>query len=116
MFSKLFGKNKYDLLEERLANIEAENAALAAANAALEEKINEKSPKEIATEAKMPWVDVITTTFEDPEKPNTGYFELDWNEYFVKSLIEAGYSGRTDDDIVNMWFNDLCRGVIGDKI
>jgi hypothetical protein len=115
MFKKLFGIDK---LEERLAVFEAEKTALEAEKTALEEQLaqKEKTPKEIANEAGEPFVHVVKTTFEDKDKPGTGYFELDWNELFVKNLITAGYSGRTDDEVVDMWFNDLCRGIIGDKI
>jgi predicted nuclease with TOPRIM domain len=115
MLKKLLGIDK---LEERLNQVEqekhklqAEKEALEAEKIALNEKLNEKTPKEIATENKEPWVDVLKTSFEDPNKPSSGYFELDWNSYFVSSLIEAGYSGRTDEDVVEMWFTDLCRGV-----
>jgi hypothetical protein len=110
MFKKLLG---IDQLESRLAQVEKERSDLASELKKIEE---ERHPKETATAAGEPWVDVVKTTFEDPKNPGAGYFELDWNEPFVKNLIEAGYSGRSDDDIVDMWFNDLCRGVIGDNM
>lgn len=72
--------------------------------------------KELATLNKEPWVRVIKVTFEDPRKPSSGYFELDWNQHFIKQLVDAGYSGRTDEDIVDMWFNDLCRGVVNNDL
>lgn len=119
LFSKLFGPSKYDILMKKFDQLENEKKAVEAEKQALEAEKqaieDAKTPKEIATAAGEPWVDVIKTTFEDPKNPGAGYFELDWNEPFVKQLIEAGYSGRTDDEIVDMWFNDLCRGVVGDK-
>lgn len=63
-----------------------------------------------------PWVKVINVGFEDPTNPSAGHFELDWNQQFIDQLVEAGYSGRTNEDIIDMWFNDLCRGVVGDNI
>lgn len=72
--------------------------------------------KKIAEIDNTPWVKVINVGFEDPNNPSTGHFELDWNKQFIDQLVEAGYSGRADEDIVDMWFNDLCRGVVGDKI
>jgi hypothetical protein len=134
MFKKLFGESKMDKLEARFAAMEAEKVVAEAEKVAAEaEKVEAaaetarlaeelkaiheaKSPKELATEADEPWVDVIETTFEDPDNPSTGYFELDWNKQFVNQLIEKGYSGRTDDEVIDQWFNDLCRGVIGDNI
>ena len=62
-----------------------------------------------------PWVEVKSIEFANPDDPRSGAFELDWNNAFIESLIESGYSGRSDDDIVEMWFNDLCRGVLDDE-
>lgn len=63
-----------------------------------------------------PWVDVINVNMEDKDDPSTGYLELDWNEAFVKQLVEAGYSGRTEEEIVDQWLNDLCRGIANDTM
>lgn len=63
-----------------------------------------------------PWVDVINVNMEDKNDPSTGYLELDWNEAFVKQLVEAGYSGRTEEEIVDQWLNDLCRGIASDTL
>lgn len=110
MFRKLLGIDK---LIARIDKVEAENIKL---KQQIEEAENAKTPKEIATENNEPYVDVVKTAFDDPEKPGAGYFELDWNAQFVKILIDAGYSGRGDEEVVDMWFNDLCRGVVGDKL
>ena len=40
-----------------------------------------------------------------------GFFELDWNEYFVLQLRSAGYTGETDEVIVDQWFTELCRNL-----
>ena len=60
--------------------------------------------------AKGPWVKVVEVHF-DKNNPTRGYFELDWNEDFVGLLGEAGYAGGTPEEIVDLWFNDLCRSV-----
>jgi len=70
--------------------------------------------KELANIDNVPWVKVINVEFADVRNPGSGYFELDWNKAFVAQLTEAGYSGRQDEDIVDMWFTDLCRGVAKD--
>jgi hypothetical protein len=57
-----------------------------------------------------PYIKVIDMKF-DPENPSENYFELDWNKAFVDSLGEAGYAGSSDEEIVNLWFNDLCRSI-----
>ena len=68
------------------------------------------TPKEIATEKKEPWVAVLNTHVNKDNIRN-GFFELDWNEYFVLQLRTAGYTGETDEAIVDSWFSELCRNV-----
>ena len=72
------------------------------------------SPKEIATANKEPWVQVLDTHVNKDNIRN-GFFELDWNEYFVLQLKEAGYKGDTEEAIVDAWFGELCRNVGSDS-
>ena len=74
-----------------------------------------KTPKELATEKGEPWVQVIDTQI-NPESPSEGYFELDWNEPFISMLAENGYNGKTEADIIDLWFNDLCRTIAAQEI
>jgi hypothetical protein len=69
-----------------------------------------KTPKEIATENKEPWIAVLDTHINKDNIRN-GFFELDWNEYFVLQLRSNGYTGETDEAIVDSWFSELCRNV-----
>ena len=48
----------------------------------------------------------------NPETANAGYIELDWNDKFVEFLHNNGYTGQNDEDVVNKWFNDVCRTVL----
>ena len=70
----------------------------------------EKTAKEIATEKKEPWVAVMDTHVNKDNIRN-GFFELDWNEYFVLKLRTEGYQGETDESVVDLWFQDLCRNI-----
>lgn len=70
----------------------------------------QKTAKEIATEKKEPWVAVLDTHVNKDNIRN-GFFELDWNEYFVLQLKEAGYQGDTEESIVDQWFQDLCNNI-----
>ena len=70
--------------------------------------------KEKATKNKQPWIQVLTTHV-DKTNPKNGFFELDWNEYFVQSLRLNGYRGSTDEEVVDKWFQDLCRNVASDS-
>ena len=77
------------------------------------EQIVLRDEKEQASKAGEPWVNVIKMGI-DPDNVVQGYFELDWNDEFVKMLSEAGITGTNDEDIVNKWFNGVCRTVLLD--
>jgi len=70
-----------------------------------------KSEKEKATENNEPWVSVLSMELEK-ENMDRGAFELDWNDLFVAKLIRSGYQGKTDNDIVDNWFQDVCRNIV----
>jgi hypothetical protein len=70
-----------------------------------------KTEKELATEAGEPWVSVLGMEL-DGGSLDRGAFELDWNDLFVAKLVRAGYQGKTDNDIVDNWFQDVCRNVV----
>jgi len=79
--------------------------------AVLKNQKTKKTPKDLATEAGEPWVEVIGIDI-DKDDPGQGAFELDWNDKFVANLIRAGYQGRTDQDIVDNWFRTVCQNVV----
>ena len=76
-----------------------------------EPKAKKKTAKEIATENKEPYVDIVKVEL-DPENIGQGAFEIDWNEYFVAKLVRSGYKGKDDEQIVDQWFQDVCRHVV----
>jgi hypothetical protein len=92
---------------------ESERARQAALQAQEEERLAKLGPKALATEKKQPWVAVLDTHVNKDNVRN-GFFELDWNEYFVLQLREAGYKGDSEEAIVDSWFGELCRNV-GDE-
>jgi hypothetical protein len=69
-----------------------------------------KTAKEIATAKKEPWVGVLDTHV-NPDNVRNGFFELDWNEYFIVQLNQAGYRGDSEEAIVDQWFQDLCQNI-----
>lgn len=71
----------------------------------------EKTAKELATEKREPYVSIISVDL-DPTNIGNGAFELDWNEYFIAKLIRSGYKGADDSQIVDQWFQDVCRNVV----
>ena len=75
------------------------------------QKVDTKlSEKEQATKDGKPWVKVLDTNV-DQENPKYGYFELDWNQHFVENLKEHGFSGNTDEEVVDHWFSVLCNTI-----
>ena len=70
-----------------------------------------KSAKEIATEAGEPYVNILSMDI-DPENLHAGSFELDWNDKFLANLLRAGYVGKTEADVVDQWFQNVCRHVV----
>ena len=77
-------------------------------------KIEAKYEKQEATEKGEPYVTVLRMGI-DPDNVVQGYFELDWNDEFVQMLSSAGIQGTSDEDIVNKWFNGVCRTVLLDS-
>ena len=69
------------------------------------------SDKELADKNKEPYITVLSMEI-DPDNPSDGAFELDWNDIFVARLMKAGYQGKTDNDIVDNWFQSVCRNVV----
>jgi hypothetical protein len=117
---RLFGISKLEeekLKAEEAARIAEDIKQKAVASAAEFQLAAEKAvlgPKERATADKEPWVAVLSTHVNKDNIKN-GFFELDWNEYFVLQLKSAGYKGKTDEEIVDQWFSELCRNVGADE-
>jgi hypothetical protein len=93
-----------------------EEAEAAAKKAAEEEELAKLSPKERATRKKEPWVSVLDTHV-NKENIRNGFFELDWNEYFVLELKRAGYGadGDPDEEIVDRWFRDIVYNMFAES-
>ena len=73
------------------------------------------SDKEVATKKKEPWVGVLNTHV-NKENVRNGFFELDWNKYFIVQLKQQGYGVENDPDeeVVDRWFRELCANVVVD--
>jgi hypothetical protein len=103
-------------LEEKLAELNAETAedkeiAILTVKLKHEEISQDAYDKAVATIRKEPWVNVVKMGV-NPSNVAAGYFELDWNEEFIAMLYENGYVGQSDEEVVNKWFNDVCRTVL----
>ena len=72
------------------------------------------SAKAAATKKGEPYVSVVSVEL-DPVDVGNGAFELDWNEIFIAKLAKAGYKGRDDAQMVDQWFQDICRNVLAEN-
>ena len=70
--------------------------------------------KDIATKNKEPWVAVLDTQV-NPDNIRNGFFELDWNNEFIEQLLDAGYQGESNEEIVDQWFQTLIRQMLGEE-
>jgi hypothetical protein len=66
--------------------------------------------KEKATAKNQPYVNVVKVNI-DRDNPSDGYFELEWNQIFIRDLMNAGYSGENEEEIIDQWFSALCSSV-----
>lgn len=80
------------------------------------EEIAKMTPKERATAKGEPWIGVLQTHV-NKENLRNGFFELDWNEYFIVQLKQEGYGydGDPEEEIVDRWFRDLCRDILAEE-
>ena len=105
---------------KNIAGITAKEEALAAEETRIKEEeaklLKLKDPKEYATRRKESWVNVLDMKVNKDNIRN-GFFELDWNEYFIKELIEAGYGTEqdTEEEIVDRWFRDIVYGMLEEE-
>jgi len=53
-----------------------------------------------------PWVAVLDTQV-NPGDIRSGFFELDWNNEFIERLLDAGYTGETQEEIMDSWFRTI---------
>lgn len=46
-----------------------------------------------------------------------GFFELDWNDFFIKELILNGYGTEADpqEEIVDRWFRTIVYDMFSDE-
>ena len=104
---KLTGQDKVEAkLAEDVAQVEAEKMEL----------LKQRDPKDYHTRKKEPWVNVIDVKVNE-ENVRNGFFELDWNEYFIAQLIAAGYGVENDpeEEIVDRWFRDIVYNMLDEE-
>ena len=112
---------------KKVTGIEAEEQRLAQEREAAEaerkrieeaemELLKKRDPKEYATRKGEPWVSVLDVKVNQ-ENVRNGFFEMDWNEFFIKQLIQAGYGVDNDpeEEIVDRWFRDIVYNMLQEE-
>ena len=105
---------------KNITGITAKEEAIAAEKAQLEEQelalLKQRDPKAYHTRKKEPWVNVIDVKVNE-ENVRNGFFELDWNKYFIAQLVESGYGVDNDpeEEIVDRWFRDIVYNMLEEE-
>jgi hypothetical protein len=68
--------------------------------------------KMVATAKNEPYIAVVNSSYDPKQKLDGFEFEFDWNHIWLELLIECGYTGATEEKIIQSWFTDLCRSVL----
>ena len=124
-FKKITGIAKIEAAREEAEQLklQAEAAAVKAvtdsvaaskesADAIEAARIAKLSAKDYATFKREPWIEVAETHV-NKENVRNGFFELDWNEFFVLQLRQEGFGleGDADETVVDFWFKELCKNI-----
>ena len=100
-------------LEKEQEKLDADKKELAKQE---EELLSKRDPKAYATRKRQPWVGVLDVKVNEKNVRN-GFFELDWNKYFIEQLVNAGYgvANDPDEEIVDRWFRDIVGNILDDE-
>ena len=102
-FDKLIGKKEEPVTDDTVTSTSEDER-----RAILEKEKQEANKKGEA------WVAVLDTQI-NPDDIKNGFFELDWNNQFIEELLDAGYSGETNEQIVDSWFRTIAMQILGDE-
>ena len=73
-----------------------------------------EAEKEVANKEGKPWVAVLDTQV-NPDNIRNGFFELDWNNEFIEQLLDAGYKGESQEEIVDAWFKTIVTQMLQEE-
>lgn len=110
-FKKVTGLDK---VEEEKAALEKERKRVKKQTPEEARREALEKEKSTATKAGEPWVAVLDTQV-NPDNIRNGFFELDWNNEFIEQLIDAGYSGETNEQIVDAWFRTIVTQMLEEE-
>lgn len=70
----------------------------------------------VATAEERPWIKVVNDGFEADGDHPSFRMEFQWNIFFIEYLTINGYSGASEEEIVEKWFQELCRATVAEQI
>jgi hypothetical protein len=109
-FKKLIGLEKIE--QEKIA-LEKERKRVSKLTPEQERREALDKEKEAATKAGEAWVAVLDTQV-NADNIRNGFFELDWNNEFIEQLLDAGYKGESNEEIVDAWFKTIVTQMLQD--
>lgn len=62
---------------------------------------------ETKKKSNQPWVEVVGDYYDEDEKRMK--ISFDWNDAFIKLLKQKGYPGENEDDLVQMWLQEIAN-------
>lgn len=68
--------------------------------------------KQSATLIGEPWFNIVGADTRGGTNGNSLAIELDWNEFFPRFLEAQGWTGHSDDEIVDRWFDEAMRQMV----
>ena len=110
-FKKLIGLDKLEAETEKLKSERQRVSTLTPEQARREALMKEK---EEATAKGEAWVAVLDTQV-NPDNIKNGFFEIDWNNEFIEQLLDAGYHGESNEQIVDMWFRTIVTQMLQEE-
>ena len=55
----------------------------------------------------QPWVEIVGEYYDEDQKRMK--ISFDWNDAFIRLLKQKGYPGENEDDLVQMWLQEIAN-------
>jgi len=62
---------------------------------------------ETKKKSEVPWVEIEGDYYDEEQKRMK--IKFDWNDAFIQLLKKKGYPGESEDDMVQMWLQEIAR-------
>ena len=62
---------------------------------------------EVKKKSNHPWVEIVGDFYDEDQKRMK--ISFDWNDTFIKLLKQKGYPGESEDDLIQMWLQEIAN-------